>query len=109
MTFNEGPFGGHHLGGDSCPPITFGVVPLKIHGPHLRSAPLFSQHRGLTTSGGRPDLRSSRHFCHAPPALAGCAPRLSPAASFSRWGTHKAAAATVGLGMFQIVGVARKL
>ena len=28
MNFNKGPFGGHHLGGDSCPPITFEVVPL---------------------------------------------------------------------------------
>ena len=27
MNFNKGPFGGHHLGGDSCPPITFEVVP----------------------------------------------------------------------------------
>ena len=27
MNFNKGPFGGHHLGGDSCPPITFKVVP----------------------------------------------------------------------------------
>ena len=26
MNFNKGPFGGHHLGGDSCPPITFEVV-----------------------------------------------------------------------------------
>ena len=24
---NGGPFGGHHLGGDSCPPTTFEVVP----------------------------------------------------------------------------------
>ena len=27
MNFKKGPFGGHHLGGDSCPPITFEVVP----------------------------------------------------------------------------------
>ena len=27
MNFNKGPFGEHHLGGDSCPPITFQVVP----------------------------------------------------------------------------------
>ena len=25
--FNMGPFGGHHFGGDSCPPVTFEVVP----------------------------------------------------------------------------------
>ena len=24
---NGGPFGGHHLGGDSCPPSTLEVVP----------------------------------------------------------------------------------
>ena len=27
MSFNWGPFGGHHLGGESCSPITFEVVP----------------------------------------------------------------------------------
>ena len=27
MIFDNGPFGGHHLGGDLCPPITFDVVP----------------------------------------------------------------------------------
>ena len=26
MNFNKGPFGGHHVGGDSCLPITFEVV-----------------------------------------------------------------------------------
>ena len=26
MNLSKGPFGGHHLGGDSCPPITFEVV-----------------------------------------------------------------------------------
>ena len=31
MNATKGPFGGHHLGGDSRPPITFEVVPtLKI-------------------------------------------------------------------------------
>ena len=25
MNLNKGPFGGHHLGGDSCPPLTFEV------------------------------------------------------------------------------------
>ena len=27
MNLNKGPFGGHRLGGDSCPPITFEVAP----------------------------------------------------------------------------------
>ena len=27
MNLNKGPFGGHRFGGDSCPPITFEVVP----------------------------------------------------------------------------------
>ena len=27
MNSNKGLFGGHHLGGDSCPPISFEVVP----------------------------------------------------------------------------------
>ena len=35
MIFNKGPFGGHHLGGDSCPPITFEVVPYSNSWPHL--------------------------------------------------------------------------
>ena len=26
MTFDQEPFGGHHLDGDSCPPTTFEVV-----------------------------------------------------------------------------------
>ena len=29
MNFKKGPFGGHHLGGDLCPPITFEVVPYE--------------------------------------------------------------------------------
>ena len=35
MNFNKGPFGGHHLGGDSCPPITFEVVPRKNSWPYI--------------------------------------------------------------------------
>ena len=27
VNLNKGPFGGRHLHGDSCPPITFEVVP----------------------------------------------------------------------------------
>ena len=27
MNFNQGPFGGHHLGADLCPPTTFHGVP----------------------------------------------------------------------------------
>ena len=29
VNFIQAPFGGHHLGGDSCPPITFEVVPTR--------------------------------------------------------------------------------
>ena len=28
--FNGGPLGGRHLGGDSCPPITFDVISYKL-------------------------------------------------------------------------------
>ena len=34
MNFNQVPFGGHHLGGNSCPPITFEVVPYYNSWPY---------------------------------------------------------------------------
>ena len=32
MNSNKGLLGGHDLGGDSCPPITFELFPVEIHG-----------------------------------------------------------------------------
>ena len=31
MSFNYKPFGGHHSGGELCPPITFEGFPTRIH------------------------------------------------------------------------------
>ena len=40
MNVNKGPFGGHRLGGDSCPLITFEVVPYQHSWPYKGAIPL---------------------------------------------------------------------
>ena len=65
----RGPFGGHHLGGDSCPPITFEVVP--IHGHILASFNFDPKKPQILGSAGwpAPETPRRRGSCSPPPEL----------------------------------------
>ena len=66
MEFNSGPFGGHHLGGDLCPPITFRGFSIKFqpywveHGMRLLFEAKMHGSWGKRKVLGHPALQSLR-------------------------------------------------